>query len=340
VKKCSKNKQGDACRRKKNQCTCKLNRWLANNRSLVSGDRSEAMCNPLPTGVTEVPDENHPLNSILRCNKRVCGYIVGSELPWCEVDRSGTFADSNYVVGNQQFASWTSGSGSCNMCKCNNGIASVAEKCPQNGDVHCSSCSGYFEMNDAMACVPMAKCYCPNGTPTSREECPTDGATRCSACDEGYTMSGDMECTATCTCANGSVVPDSECQIDGAELCVSCFSGFEFENGEFDANGNGNCVSTGALELGCYKDCSPGRDLPVSRPIPSNRPEGSIQYCRELCGSLDGGYAFAGIQFTTQCFCGNSFGSQGTANNCNMACADGTGDICGGSCANNVYDSL
>jgi len=86
VKKCSKNKQGDACRRKKNQCTCKLNRWLANNRSLVSADRSEAMCNPLPTGVTEVPDENHPLNSILRCNKRVCDYIFGSELPWCEVD--------------------------------------------------------------------------------------------------------------------------------------------------------------------------------------------------------------------------------------------------------------
>jgi len=288
TKKCSKNPRGDACRRKKNQCTCKLNRWLANNRSLVSGDRSEAMCQPLPGGLTEAPDGNHPLNSILRCNHRVCDYIVGSELPWCDADRAGTFADSNYVHGNQQFASWTSGSGSCNMCECPNGIPSVAEQCPENGDVHCASCSGYFEMNEAMACVPMPTCLCPNGTPTPREECPNDGELHCSECDEGSTMSDDKEC----------LLP----------------------------------------EHGCYRDCASGRDLPHSFSIPANRPEGSIQYCRELCGT--NGFAYAGVQFTSHCFCGNSYGSQGTANNCDMACNDGTEDICGGSCANNVYDSL
>lgn len=111
-KKCPENQRGDVCRQKKNQCTCKLDKWLANNQALVSGDRSGVRCNPLPAGVTEMPAENHPLNDVLRCGERVCDLIPGSELPWCvgASERSGTFAE---VSGNQQFAPSTSDSGSC-----------------------------------------------------------------------------------------------------------------------------------------------------------------------------------------------------------------------------------
>ena len=33
-----------------------------------------------------MPTENSPLNEVLRCGKRVCDWIPGSELPWCSVD--------------------------------------------------------------------------------------------------------------------------------------------------------------------------------------------------------------------------------------------------------------
>lgn len=155
-KNCASNERGNRCRQKKAQCTCKLNKWLANNRALVSGDRSGIRCNPLPKGVTEMPSETHPLNDVLRCGPRVCDYIPGSELPWCEVgagvERSVTSADSNYVSGNQQFAPWTSGSGSCNMCKCSNGIVSVGDDCPSNGDHHCAACSDGFVLNENNRC--------------------------------------------------------------------------------------------------------------------------------------------------------------------------------------------
>ena len=69
-KNCAKNDRGNSCRQKKNQCTCKLNKWLANNRALVSGDRSAIRCNNLPKGVTEMPADSHPLNDVLRCGPR------------------------------------------------------------------------------------------------------------------------------------------------------------------------------------------------------------------------------------------------------------------------------
>ena len=65
---------------------------MNNNRALVSGDISMLKCNPLPKSVSEVPGEHHPLNDVLRCGKRICDIIPGSELPWCPIgaDRTGT----------------------------------------------------------------------------------------------------------------------------------------------------------------------------------------------------------------------------------------------------------
>ena len=41
--------------------------------------------------------------------------------------------------------------------------------------------------------------------------------------------------------------------------------------------------------------------------------------------------------FSSQCFCGNSYGLYGLATNCNMACNGNSNEICGGNWANSVY---
>lgn len=38
-----------------------------------------------------------------------------------------------------------------------------------------------------------------------------------------------------------------------------------------------------------------------------------------------------------QCFCGNSYGSYGTATNCNVTCSANPNENCGGFWANSVY---
>ena len=67
--------------------------------------------------------------------------------------------------------------------------------------------------------------------------------------------------------------------------------------------------------LGCFTD-SPDRDSPY---LAYQNGSNSTESCISACKSA--GYAYAGTQYSSQCFCGNSYGGQGTSNNCNMACS-------------------
>lgn len=59
----------------------------------------------------------------------------------------------------------------------------------------------------------------------------------------------------------------------------------------------------------------------------------------DLCVSTcrDRGFSFAATQFSTHCFCDNSYGKYGPANNCSMSCSGARGEKCGGTWANSVY---
>ena len=53
------------------------------------------------------------------------------------------------------------------------------------------------------------------------------------------------------------------------------------------------------------------------------------------------GYRYAGVQYGTQCYCGNSYGKHGSKeiSDCRMECGgSGIYEDCGGIYANNVYD--
>ncbi|CAH1776386.1 unnamed protein product, partial [Owenia fusiformis] len=86
------------------------------------------------------------------------------------------------------------------------------------------------------------------------------------------------------------------------------------------------------LYLGCYKD-SGDRDLPHHVGTTDLTPE----VCIDTCRNLNQGYLYAGVQSTTQCFCGTSYGKHGTSTGCNRQCPGDSRQICGGTWANNIY---
>lgn len=59
--------------------------------------------------------------------------------------------------------------------------------------------------------------------------------------------------------------------------------------------------------------------------------------CRNSCVSR--GFAFAGTQYGSYCFCGNRYGQFGPATNCDMGCSGDNTEACGGSWANSVSRS-
>ncbi|MBJ6725035.1 WSC domain-containing protein [Geomesophilobacter sediminis] len=89
----------------------------------------------------------------------------------------------------------------------------------------------------------------------------------------------------------------------------------------------------GATPLGCYKDES-RRDLKEkSWSDGKMTPAKCINFCR------DEGFAFAGVQYGSQCFCGNRYGKYGQLpdKKCKTACAGDSDLDCGGTWANFIY---
>ncbi|CAJ1970367.1 unnamed protein product [Cylindrotheca closterium] len=87
-----------------------------------------------------------------------------------------------------------------------------------------------------------------------------------------------------------------------------------------------------SIYLGCFQDDSTFRvmDTAVKHEI-------DVEECRDFCSII--GYAYAAIQFGYECYCGNAYGSLGTASNCNSACFNSADQYCGGENSNSVYMS-
>jgi hypothetical protein len=91
--------------------------------------------------------------------------------------------------------------------------------------------------------------------------------------------------------------------------------------------------------LGCFRDqgtvgTANGRDL--NGFLLADRAGMTPALCNRTCA--DRGYSFAGTQAGYQCFCGNRYGSFGSATNCTTACTGDATRKCGGSWANSVFD--
>jgi hypothetical protein len=98
-------------------------------------------------------------------------------------------------------------------------------------------------------------------------------------------------------------------------------------------------TSMTAQYLGCFRDqgdwltaSTKGRDL---NGLMANDPGMTTERCVGICRSQ--GFAYAGTQYSTYCFCGNAYGRTGTADNCDMTCGGNQAQKCGGAWANSVY---
>jgi hypothetical protein len=94
-----------------------------------------------------------------------------------------------------------------------------------------------------------------------------------------------------------------------------------------------------ASYVGCFRDqgaptSTSGRDLSGYGFQSGSM---TIGACISECQSR--GFAYAGVQCSTWCFCGNSYGRFGTASNCTMPCGGDSSQTCGGSYANSVYST-
>ena len=90
---------------------------------------------------------------------------------------------------------------------------------------------------------------------------------------------------------------------------------------------------TGAgAHLGCFKDPNNPYNLDgyLDR-SDNNTPQRCIEVCRQK------GFAYAGVEWSQSCLCGNSYDKFGPADNCNMPCTGDPNKICGGFGSNDVY---
>lgn len=90
--------------------------------------------------------------------------------------------------------------------------------------------------------------------------------------------------------------------------------------------------------LGCYKDDKKHRLLPsfYTNFKETNSPKKCIQMC------LQSGYLYAGVQYSTECFCGNhepSADAKLPDPNCNMKCPAEPKAACGGYFTINIYET-
>ncbi|KAI8502156.1 hypothetical protein Bbelb_197440 [Branchiostoma belcheri] len=93
-------------------------------------------------------------------------------------------------------------------------------------------------------------------------------------------------------------------------------------------------MSAGAY-LGCYVDQEDARDFPYVMTWSDLTPQKCIRHCADL------GYAYAGLQYAVECFCGDSYGTYGPApeSDCHHACSGGGAHACGGGWRNSVWST-
>jgi WSC domain len=99
---------------------------------------------------------------------------------------------------------------------------------------------------------------------------------------------------------------------------VGCYA----ENPKCDVFGLGGRVLGGAM-------------LPPPKAPPEGDRTMTTAKCINFC--RNGGWTYAGTQFGSFCFCGNSYDRFGVSNNCNKRCSGAPKETCGGAWANSVY---
>ncbi|MCJ1283763.1 hypothetical protein MMC26_003094 [Xylographa opegraphella] len=89
------------------------------------------------------------------------------------------------------------------------------------------------------------------------------------------------------------------------------------------------------VHLACYVDNLYGRLLSAAE----DDSTGSIELCASYClGAAGGPYAYFGMEYYSQCFCGNAYNASApVSTGCSFPCSGDGAEICGGSDAVDIY---
>ena len=92
---------------------------------------------------------------------------------------------------------------------------------------------------------------------------------------------------------------------------------------------------------GCYAEGTTGRALTTGMTTTGGSNVMTVALCLSACQAA--GYPLAGVEYSGECYCGNSIANGGTLNpgglsGCNMLCNGNHSEFCGGSGTLDVYD--
>ncbi|GAD96236.1 WSC domain protein [Paecilomyces variotii No. 5] len=150
-----------------------------------------------------------------------------------------------------------------------------------------------------------------------------------STCEsQGFTLAG-IEFGTQCFC--GTAIMNGAAEIDSSNCNIAC------PQDSSEICGGSNALSLYTIvpvwqSIGCYSDTTLKRTLSMSYNVAGL----TVEKCQSTC--QDHGYIYAGLEFGSQCFCGNSIDNGATlTSGCGTVCSGDSAEICGGANALSMY---
>lgn len=176
----------------------------------------------------------------------------------------------------------------------------------------------------------MQECWCGNTVPPGKR----------------YHPESDLLCTFSCTGDSTQA-----CGGNGGYLSLYYDSSkFTPTNDTFNNTNTGGGASTGGPitvnstgnynYVGCYSEGTNGRAL-TAKNVATPTDGGSVEYCMSQCQ----GFTYFGVEYSNECYCGNTIGAGSAlvagatvdATGCNMVCGGNSSEYCGGANRLNMY---
>ncbi len=132
---------------------------------------------------------------------------------------------------------------------------------------------------------------------------------------------------------------DMPCKGNGAERCGGSNAISVFNNTAYVAPKAPTAIGGGWTYISCFMEPQTGRALPDKL---WSDPAMTVEKCTNFCGV--GGYAYAGTEYGTECWCANKMASglkdasdPSCSMTCSLTCGGSKKEICGGAGAINIY---
>jgi hypothetical protein len=97
-------------------------------------------------------------------------------------------------------------------------------------------------------------------------------------------------------------------------------------------------IPAGWSDLGCFTDNGGARTLGTQQEVPGGYTNMTVERCLGVCANQ--GYAYGGVEYSQECYCGNAIlngGACADQSSCYMPCKGNTAETCGGPNRLNVY---